>query len=80
MVGAPSTRVLQGGVTGYLTDPIFLLEPLLLTLAGIHWALTHRLSPRLRLIVVVILANGLLVFTVAFLTLLPDMQRAIPIP
>jgi len=80
MVGAPSARVLQGGVSGYLTDPIFLLEPLLLTLAGVHWALTYRLSPRLRLILVVILANSLLVFTVTFLTLLPDKQRALPIP
>ena len=30
MVGAPSTRVLEGGVLGYMTDPIFLSEPLFL--------------------------------------------------
>lgn len=29
MIGAPSQRVLEGGVWAYLTDPIFLLEPLL---------------------------------------------------
>lgn len=37
MVGAPSEHVLNGRVWGYFTDPIFLLEPLLIAFAVGHW-------------------------------------------
>ncbi|HXV42425.1 MAG TPA: metal-dependent hydrolase [Anaerolineae bacterium] len=40
MVGAAPVRVVEGGFWTYVTDPIFLLEPLLLTLAAVHWILT----------------------------------------
>lgn len=80
MIGAPSVRVLQGGVWGYLTDPIFLLEPLLLVLAGVHWALSSKITPRPRALVLVVLVNGLLIFVVTFLMFLPDMQRTVAVP
>jgi hypothetical protein len=40
MVGAAPLRVVEGGFWAYVTDPIFLLEPLLLTLATVHWIFT----------------------------------------
>ncbi|MCQ3977827.1 MAG: hypothetical protein DPW09_30745 [Anaerolineae bacterium] len=40
MVGAAPYRVVEGGFWAYVTDPIFLLEPLLLTLAAVHLVLT----------------------------------------
>jgi hypothetical protein len=36
-VGAAPARVVQCDVRGYLTDPTFLLEPLLLGAAAVHW-------------------------------------------
>jgi len=77
MVGILNMRVMQGGFWGYITDPVFLLEPLLLTLAGVHWALSSRLAPKLRMLTLVLLLNGLLIFVVTFLMLLPDMQRTV---
>jgi hypothetical protein len=40
MIGAAPHCVVEGGFLAYVTDPIFLLEPLLLTLAAVHWILT----------------------------------------
>jgi len=37
VIGAAPARVVQGGVQAYLTDPIFLLEPLRLGAAAVHW-------------------------------------------
>jgi membrane-bound metal-dependent hydrolase YbcI (DUF457 family) len=42
MIGNPSERIRNGGIHEYLTDPIFLLEPLLLTLAAGHWLLRRQ--------------------------------------
>lgn len=37
MVGWPPQQVIEGGVWGYVTHPIFLLEPLLIGFALLHW-------------------------------------------
>ncbi len=75
MIGAPPRRVLEGGAWAYVTDPLFLLEPLLAALAAGHWACSHVASPRLRRLVVAGLAGALAVFTAFFLAFLPALQR-----
>jgi uncharacterized membrane protein len=75
MFGAPSSRVLEGGLWAYLTDPIFLMEPFLITLAVGHWIAQHRkVTPKLKKIMLIGLVSGLAVFTLAFLLLLPILQ------
>lgn len=75
MVGAPSSRVLEGGIWAYLTDPIFLMEPLLITLAVGHWIVEHRkTTPKLKKIMLIGLVSGLAAFTLTFLLLLPALQ------
>jgi len=78
MFGAPSIHVRDGGLWGYLTDPIFLLEPLLLFLAAVHWV-THRsqITPRLKKMALLGLATGLVVFSAAFLLSLPTLQQMV---
>lgn len=46
MFGIPPTRVVEGGFWAYLTDPIFLFEPCLLTLAATHWVKHHLRDQR----------------------------------
>lgn len=75
MFGIPPKRVVEGGVWAYLTDPIFLFEPCLLTLAAIHWAKHHLRDQRIRRSILVILVTGLSAFIVGFLLLLPILQE-----
>ncbi|HEX9921242.1 MAG TPA: metal-dependent hydrolase [Anaerolineae bacterium] len=75
MFGLPPARVVEGGVWAYLTDPIFLVEPLGLTLCAGHWILKRNIAPRIRTIILTILWAGLIIFTVAFLWWLGDMQE-----
>lgn len=42
MFGIAPDRVVEGGISAYLTDPIFLLEPLLFLFAFAHWWRTHK--------------------------------------
>lgn len=74
--GFPPERVVEGGFWAYLTDPIFLLEPLLLTLAAVHWALGRKPTRRVRALTLIVLTGGLVSFSVAFLLLLPALQNA----
>lgn len=75
MFGTQSLRVQDGGLWAYLTDPIFLMEPLLITLAIGHWIVQHcKATPKLKKIVLIGLVSGLAVFTFAFLLLLPILQ------
>lgn len=48
MIGYLSPRVLEGGAGAYITDPIFLLEPLLVTAAAAHWIMQRRLTAPIR--------------------------------
>jgi hypothetical protein len=79
VIGAPSTRVVLGGVRGYLTDPIFLLEPLLIATALAHWAYTH-LRAHVRLLALIVVINGTVVFVAVYVALLPILQHAVPVP
>ena len=76
MFGIPPARIVEGGVWAYMTDPLFLLEPLFLTLAAAHWTLSRKPTPRVRTLTLVVLTSGLVSFTVIFLLLLPMLQTA----
>ncbi len=75
MVGAPSVRVLTGGVVGYLTDPIFLVELLLMALVASHWIGSRGFRPRTRTLLLWGISGGTLVFAAAFLFMLPVLQQ-----
>jgi hypothetical protein len=77
LVGSPSQQVLTGGVWGYLTDPIFLLEPLLLALAGAYWVIRQYPEPRVMRLAILGLAVALVLFAGTFMLLLPKVQGAV---
>jgi hypothetical protein len=79
LVGTPSARVLHGGFWGYITDPIFLLEPLILSLATAHWIVKRKPVPRVMKLALCGLLAALIVFSGVFLLLLPTVQRIIAI-
>ena len=79
MVGAPSARVMAGGVLGYLTDPIFLSEPVLLTLTIAFWIVSRKPSPRFMRLALGGLFAGSAIFSGLYLMLLPTLQRIIVI-
>lgn len=74
MFGIPPTRVVEGGILAYLTDPIFLFEPLALTLVVWHWIRSQYFTPRVRAIALTVLWVGFISFTIGFLWMSPDMQ------
>jgi membrane-bound metal-dependent hydrolase YbcI (DUF457 family) len=77
MFGIPPTRVVEGGIRAYLTDPIFLLEPCLLTLAGAHWLCTQPSRQMVRTAGLIMLCTGLTIFIIAFLWFLPALQKTV---
>jgi len=72
--GFPPVRVVEGGLWAYLTDPVFLLEPMLLTLMGIHLILSRKPMRQLQLGALIVLTGGFVVFSVAFWLSLPALQ------
>jgi len=66
--GSPPDRVVQGGLQGYLTDPIFLLEPLLIGLVALHWTSQRLLSTWTRMTVFTVIIGGFVAFSALFLT------------
>lgn len=79
MVGAPSARVLEGGVLGYITDPIFLSEPLFLTVAIAHWIVNRKATPCIMKLALCGLFAAAVIFSSIFLLLLPTLQRIVVI-
>ena len=79
MVGAPPMRVLQGGALGYITDPIFLAEPVLLALPAAHWIISRQPTPQVMKLALLGLVGGVIVFAAIFLLLLPTLQSIITI-
>ena len=77
MFGMPPVRVVEGGIWAYVTDPIFLLEPLALTLLVWHWISNQNLTPRVRTVVLALILVSFISFAGVFLWLLPDMQKAV---
>jgi len=77
MIGIAPARVVEGGVWAYLTDPIFLLEPLTMTLAVVHWTLSRETTSRFRRFAVTTAISILILFVVVFLLSLPDLQKVV---
>ena len=77
MFGMPPTRVVEGGIWAYVTDPIFLLEPLGLTLLVWHWVSHQNLTRRVRTVMLALILVSFISFLLAFLWFLPDMQEAV---
>lgn len=77
MFGTPSPRVMYGGIREYVTDPVFLLEPVLITTAVVHWLLTFRRSSRHRALFAAFTVASCAGFIVLFLMFLPNLQNAV---
>ncbi len=76
MFGHPPHRVVEGGLLAYLTDPIFLLEPIAVTLMSSHWVMHQRqVNFSVRTGFIVILFSLLVIFSIAFLILLPNIRQ-----
>lgn len=76
--GIAPQRVVDGGVWAYLTDPIFLLEPLLIGIAVCHWICRREsLSLKTRKLFSAVVVCGVLAFVLAFVAFLPVLQRAV---
>jgi hypothetical protein len=70
-------RVLQGGFWAYITDPIFLLEPLLIALMIGHWVLQQKFADRTKHLLLIGLVNSLAIFVGLFLWFLPTIQSKV---
>jgi membrane-bound metal-dependent hydrolase YbcI (DUF457 family) len=70
MFDVVATRVVQGDIRAYVTAPIFLCEPLALTLVALHWTLDRNLKPRVRAFVLTATLGGFAVFAGTFLLFL----------
>jgi len=75
--GIAPQRVIEGGVWAYLTDPVFLLEPLLFSIAIIHWTHHHDMTLHSKKIVYAATLSGLFIFTSVFILSLPTLQRVV---
>ncbi|MBN1876411.1 MAG: metal-dependent hydrolase [Anaerolineae bacterium] len=76
--GIAPQRVINGGVLAYLTDPIFLSEPLFCGIAIIHW-IHHqdRVSTHFKNLMTAGIIGGIFLFTITFTLLLPILQEAV---
>ena len=77
MIGYPPARVVVGGFWAYITDPIFLGEPLLWTLLIIHWGWKQAWLPFSRTRWVVAVAASFLLLASVFLYWLLVLQSLI---
>jgi membrane-bound metal-dependent hydrolase YbcI (DUF457 family) len=76
--GIAPQRVIDGGLWAYLTDPIFLLEPLFFGFVVVHWVRRQKhISKHSRRVLMAATGGCLLVFTMTFVLLLPALQRAV---
>jgi hypothetical protein len=74
--GAP-TRVIEGGLWAYATDPLFLLEPLLISTAIGHWILSQKLNRQGKWLLLGGVVIALAFFVVLFLALVPTLQAIV---
>ncbi|MFZ1770922.1 MAG: hypothetical protein WAU00_17075 [Caldilinea sp.] len=75
MIGFPPPRVVEGGLWAYLTDPIFLLEPLLFGLAALHWLVRKAMPRRRKRIALATLSIMLLLVFISYWAWLPVLQN-----
>ncbi len=76
-VGIAPKRVIVGGFWAYITDPVFLLEPLLIAAALAHLIWHLPIEKKLRIAGVGGVGVSLVAFMLAFLTWLPVLQAAV---
>jgi len=77
MIGYAPTRVYKGGLWYYLTDPIFLLEPFLISVGVGHWAYRRIADTNSQRIFIALLAGINLILATVFMLLLPYMQNLV---
>jgi hypothetical protein len=75
VVGLPPQRVVEGGFWAYITDPIFVLEPVALMLVALHWISCRRLSPTTRRILKGAVVTVSVLLVGAYVLLLPTLQH-----
>jgi membrane-bound metal-dependent hydrolase YbcI (DUF457 family) len=74
--GAP-TRVIEGGLWAYVTDPLFLLEPVLVAMAVGHWIYNRKMKTQRKRLLLGGLASALVLFIALFLLLTPTLQAIV---
>jgi hypothetical protein len=75
MAGVASAHVLERGLWGYLTDPVVLLEPLLLGLVYARWVCVHgEMTIQRKITLMAGLLGGVAFAALCFLFLLPTLQ------
>jgi membrane-bound metal-dependent hydrolase YbcI (DUF457 family) len=77
MFGIAPARVVEGGFWAYVTDPIFLLELLLIGVAIMHWVRCQNIEPQFERLILATTISGLVLFAMAFALLLPNLQSAV---
>lgn len=77
VIGTGSARVIAGGFWWYITDPTFLVEPVLVTMMVVHWLLRQSWQQPFKRSVVVGVLSGLVIFCVIFLLMLPRLQALV---
>ncbi len=70
-------RVVHGGVLAYLTDPIFLLEPILLSVIIIHWIFSQKLSSSSKKSLLIMTISSVLILMAIFYLCLPILQNMV---
>lgn len=76
LIGIPPSRIVEGGLWAYVTDPLFLLEPLMIGVAVSHWIIHRNVSSRTKKLSLLGVAGAVGLFAVLFLSLLPKLQAA----
>jgi hypothetical protein len=79
MMGYAPARVYEGGLFYYLTDPIFLLEPLLFAVAACHWLVVHTEKGKRRVLGLVGIVSAFMLGSLAFLLALPMLQNGLAV-
>jgi hypothetical protein len=77
MFGVAPKRVVDGGLSAYLTDPVFLLEPLAFLVAFVHWTLNGNEKRSVRAVVLSLAVVVVLCFCAIFLLVLPRLQSVV---
>jgi hypothetical protein len=72
-------RIIDGGVWAYITEPLFLLEPLFIALAIGHGLARQPINQRVKRLLTIGLFTGLTIFVGLFLAFLPILQASIQI-
>lgn len=79
-VSVAPERVIEGGLWAYLTDPVFLFEPLLFSVAATDWLHRQQMALSHKRLGMAVIAGGLILFSSVFILAMPELQRgAVPL-